>query len=601
MRMKTFAKTVALFVVMALMMVMTISAATVADVDVFFNTDTQSVEITAKHPDGAAGAGKTINVVVTDGTTDVYWNDAVADENGKVTFTFAMDPAVDATGTYVVKMGGEDLDLNAAGDSYTFVDTTDAVTFITTVDPYDAATLQTYLETTNGGLNPDPAAVEINCAPGSDYALVANKAAIAEHLAGINFYTVIVVTPAVPETPTTPAVPAVTANVYTQEHYNDFVEEFNQTVAISLLNASSVDNPVEKYKDVFGFDTSDTSWYAKLTSAQYPAIKAALSGKGFTFGNGTAVKDAFDRAVALALYNDMNQTTKGNLVDYLKHTNGTTLDTLTGTTTTGMGYTNMSLARYNALPDTYRDMVRDAMDNGTYANFADVETAYDAALDAAELAYAEALSNANPGSPSGNPGSSVIITPIAPVEPEKDLFDDLGTVSWAKEAINALAKDGIVNGVAEGKFAPNDVLTREQFVKILVGALDTEATGNVPFTDVIASEWYANFVAIAYNSGIVNGTSETEFGIGASLTREQLCTMVYRAIKASGIELEMVNNAADFVDGAEISDWAKEAVDYLYKAGVVNGVGGNAFDPQGTTTRAMGAKVIYGVLEGGVK
>ena len=77
--------------------------------------------------------------------------------------------------------------------------------------------------------------------------------------------------------------------------------------------------------------------------------------------------------------------------------------------------------------------------------------------------------------------------------------------------------------------------------------------------------------------------------------------MVYRAIKALGIELKMVNNAAAFADGAEISDWAKEAVDYLYRAGVVNGVGSNRFDPQGTTTRAMGAKVIYGVLEGGAK
>ena len=583
MRMKTFTKAVALFVVMALMMVMTISAATVTDVDVYFDTSDQSVEITAKHPDGAAGAGKTINVVVTDGTTDVYWNDAVADENGKVTFTFAMDPAVDATGTYVVKMGGEDLVINATGDSYTFVNTTDAVTFITAVNPLDdttTPTLQSYLETTNGGVN-----LDVNCAAGSDYALVANKAAIAALLDDVD-YTV------------------------DQAGYYDFLTKFNQAVAISLLNAGTVADPVATYGETFGFETAavdafdpenTAGKYALLTSAQYPAIKAALSGKGFLLDGGVDVKAAFDKAVALALYNDMNQTTKANLVNYLKYTNGTTLDTLTGTTTTGMGYTNMSLARYNALPDTYRDMVRDAMDNGTYANFADVETAYDAALDAAETAYQEALSNANPGSPSGNPGSSVIITPVAPVVPEKDLFDDLGTVSWAKEAINALAKDGIVNGVAEGKFAPNDVLTREQFVKILVGALDIKATGNVPFTDVVASEWYANFVAIAYNSGIVNGTSETEFGIGDSLTREQLCTMVYRAIKASGIELEMVNNAADFVDGAEISDWAKEAVDYLYKAGVVNGVGGNAFDPQGTTTRAMGAKVIYGVLEGGVK
>ena len=465
-------------------------------------------------------------------------------------------------------MGGAGLALNAAGDSFTFVNTSDAVTFITAINPLDdttTPTLQSYLETTNGGVN-----LDVNCALGSDYAATSAsaKTAIAALLDDVDYSV-------------------------DQAGYYDFLAKFNKAVTISLLNDGIATNVVANYKDVFGFDTSSTSWYAKLGASHYPTVEASLLGKGFALDGGDAVLEAFNRATLLALYNDMNQSTKGNLEDYITYTNA-------------QGFTNsvvMSLARYNALAsDTYKDMVRDAMADGTFASYADVERIYDAALDAAEQAYTEALNNANPG-PGGStgPSTTITVTPVTPVEPEKDLFNDLGSVDWAKEAINALAKEGIVNGVAEGKFAPDDVLTREQFVKILVGALDITASGNTPFTDVVASEWYANFVAIAYNSGIVNGTSETEFGVGASLTREQLCTMVYRAIKATGIELEMVNNAADFVDGAEISDWAKEAVDYLYRAGVVNGVGGNAFDPQGTTTRAMGAKVIYGVLEGGVK
>lgn len=577
MRMKTFTKAVALFVVMALMMVMTISAATVTDVDVSIDYSTGSVVITAMHPDGAAGAGKTVNVVVT-GATDVYWNDGVADETGKVTFTFTMDPTTDLSGTYVVDMGGAGLELKAAGDSFTYVNTSDAATFIATVDPKGAADLQTYLEGIGHTDDFDGDAnyatqFDVNCASGSDYygLTPAMKTAIATLLAGVDYYA---------------------DGVYNQADYYAFLTKFNQAVTIALLNDGVATDVVAKYDDVFGFDTSSTSWYAKLTPAQYPVVESALLNKNFGVDNGAAVLDAFNRATALALYNDMNQSTKGNLVDYITYTNA-------------QGYTNstiMSLARYNALAtDTYKDMVRDAMADGTFTSFTDVQTIYTNALAAAETAYAEALANANPGGGATGPSTTITVTPVAPVEPEKDLFNDLGSVDWAKEAINALAKDGIVNGVAEGKFAPNDVLTREQFVKILVGALDIKANGNTPFTDVVASEWYANYVAIAYNSGIVNGTSATEFGVGDSLTREQLCTMVYRAIKSLGIELEMVNSTAAFVDGAEISDWAKEAVDYLYKAGVVNGVGGNAFDPQGTTTRAMGAKVIYGVLEGGVK
>ncbi len=581
MRMKTFAKTVALFVVMALMMLMTISAATVTDVDVSFNASTRSVKITATHPDGAEGEGETINViVVANGTADVYWNDAVADEHGKVTFTFTMDPATDPSGTYVAKVGGAGIGPYAeTDDTYLFVNNSAAAAFLNEVEPKSATELQTYLEETNGGVHYD-----FNCALGSDYRRISDEygADIATILdsAVDDYYT---------------------DSVYDAEDYYALLEKFNQAVTIALLNGNAFADDVDviaKYKDVFGFETDSTDEfdtqstagkYALLSSGQRKVVEAALLGRTpqFRLDDGAEVLATFNEATALALYNDMNQSTKGNLVDYITYTNG-------------QGYPTIDLTGYNALPsDTYKDMVRDAMANATFTSFADVVRIYNEAVEEAEEAYEEAKEDDEPNGPSG-PSSSITITPVLPVVPV-DMFDDLGSVEWAKTAINELAKKGVVNGVADRTFAPNDVLTREQFVKILVGALDIKATGNVPFTDVVASEWYANFVAIAYNSGIVNGTSETEFGVGDSLTREQLCTMVYRAIKASGVELKMVNGAANFVDSAEISDWAKEAVDYLYKAGVVNGVGGNAFDPQGTTTRAMGAKVIYGVLEGGVK
>jgi len=597
MRMKTFTKAVALFVVMALMMVMTISAATVTDVGISYDYSTQSVEITATHPEGAAGAGKTVNVVVTDGTNDVYWNDGTVDSNGKVTFEFKMDPATDPSAVYGVEIGGAGLEPNLAGDAetgdtFTFANSTDAADFIRAVeallaateDASDAAALRSYLEGNTDNFDGDgnnATQFGIDCrAVVSDYAKLsdASKQEIAAFLVGD----------------------------YTEDQagYYAFQDKFDQAVTISFFNDGVVEEVVEGdfveyYKPVFGFNTSSDSWYAKLSDGQKTVVKNSLLRRTprFEFDEGAKVLEAFDKATALALYNDLSQATKANLEDYITYTNSKT-------DLAGEPYTNISLSAYNALKNlvdgSYADMVRDTMADETFTSFADVKAKFDDAVDEAEQAYLDALDDVTPSGPSG-PSSSITVTPVAPVVPEKDLFNDLGGVEWAKEAINALAKDGIVNGVAAGRFAPNDVLTREQFVKILVGALDIKAAGNAPFADVIASEWYANFVAIAYNSGIVNGVDANNFGVGQSLTREQLCTMVYRAIKATGTELKMVNSSAAFADSAEISDWAKEAVDYLYRAGVVNGVGANKFDPQGTTTRAMGAKVIYGVLEGGAK
>ena len=358
MRMKTFTKAVALFVVMALMMVITISAASVTDVEVTLDaSDNKTVTITAKHPDGAAAAGKTVNIVVTDGTTDIYWNDAEVGDDGTVTFEFEMNPATDLTGTYGVEMGGTGLDINPSddeekGDTFTFVNTASAVDFINAVNPLDSTALKAYLEGNTDNFDGDgnnATQFDVNCAAGSDYVAAPNKTAIMALLCNEDY-------------------------AVDQSGYYKFLAKFNQAVTIDLLNNGLATDVVAKYKNVFGFDTS---WYESLAPAQYPAIEAALIRQGFELYEGDKVVETFDKATALALYNNLNQATKANFIDYITYTNG-------------KGYTNpavMSLDRYNALPtDVYRDMVRDAMVNktyvnGTYATLAAVETAFDAALD----------------------------------------------------------------------------------------------------------------------------------------------------------------------------------------------------------------------------
>jgi hypothetical protein len=176
-------------------------------------------------------------------------------------------------------------------------------------------------------------------------------------------------------------------------------------------------------------------------------------------------------------------------------------------------------------------------------------------------------------------------------------FTDLSSVPWAEESITALAQRLVVNGVGDGKFNPNGHVTREQFAKMLVCALGMyTATGTSTFTDVDSSAYYAPFVNSAYTAGLANGYGST-FGVGDSITRQDLAVMLYRAMQQLGVSMPIVRTSASFSDQSSISDYAQEAVSALYSAGIIDGVGNNTFNPRGTATRAQAAKMIWGVMQ----
>lgn len=176
-------------------------------------------------------------------------------------------------------------------------------------------------------------------------------------------------------------------------------------------------------------------------------------------------------------------------------------------------------------------------------------------------------------------------------------FADLGTVSWAEEAITYLAEHGVVAGKTATEFYPNDSITREEFVKILVKALGfMNGEGTLPFNDVAEDAWYYDCIRTAYHNEIVKGITSDTFGVSRPVTRQDMSVMLYEALRKKGIELKAEDEAAAFNDEALIADYAKEAVKGLQAAGVINGLEDGCFNPAGYTTRAEAAKVIYGVL-----
>ena len=189
--------------------------------------------------------------------------------------------------------------------------------------------------------------------------------------------------------------------------------------------------------------------------------------------------------------------------------------------------------------------------------------------------------------------------PISKPEPPQThrIFSDVDDAYWAKDMIEDLYKKGIVSGKNETEFYPEDSITREEFVKLLVASINVKANGTeLAFKDVNADDWFYPYLYIAYNAEIVKGISEDMFGTGESITRQDLAVMTYNAMSVCEIDIPNNNNDTKFIDEEGISDYAKEAVAALKNAGILSGDENGMFRPTEGTTRAEAAKIIYTVL-----
>lgn len=179
---------------------------------------------------------------------------------------------------------------------------------------------------------------------------------------------------------------------------------------------------------------------------------------------------------------------------------------------------------------------------------------------------------------------------------DENVFGDVKKENWAYEYINVLYREGIVSGDENGMFYPENNITREEFVKMLVNALKlkTESDVELNFDDVDLNSWYAPFVKTAFFHKIVNGVSETSFGTGRNITREDMAVMAYRCVFK---DEQTADNRKDvFEDDGEISDYAKAAVYSMKEKGIIGGTGAGLFEPKRYSERAEAAKIIYNCL-----
>lgn len=176
-------------------------------------------------------------------------------------------------------------------------------------------------------------------------------------------------------------------------------------------------------------------------------------------------------------------------------------------------------------------------------------------------------------------------------------FTDVPEGAWYHDYVYDLVYRGVVNGMTATTYEPEGKLTRAQFVKLLACSLEEAETlktyeGQHPFTDS-EGHWAETYIAWAKDKGIVEGVSATEFDPEAPITREQMATIFGRYALKQGIELPKdAAPAESFPDADKISEYAREFVELMRIAGILNGYEDGTFRPQNTATRAEAAKLF---------
>ena len=252
---------------------------------------------------------------------------------------------------------------------------------------------------------------------------------------------------------------------------------------------------------------------------------------------------------------------------------------VTPPTCTAKGYTTHTCACGDSYVDTYVDALGHAWDNGKV-------TKEPTATETGVRTYT--CTRCHETKTESIPVVSVDVT---------QMFTEV-TKNWAYPGIQYCVTHGIMGGMGNGTFAPTGTTTRAQIVQILYNLEGTPAvSGTTPFTDLTAN-WYKPAILWAYQNNVVAGTSPTTFAPDQPVTREQIAVILTEYM-FNVLKMERTWTPADlstFPDGANVSRWAKEAMQDAVALGLINGTkapdGKVYLDPQGSAARQQVATIL---------
>jgi flavodoxin len=172
-------------------------------------------------------------------------------------------------------------------------------------------------------------------------------------------------------------------------------------------------------------------------------------------------------------------------------------------------------------------------------------------------------------------------------------FPDVPADAYYADAVAYVKEHGLMNGISDTAFSPGETTSRGMIAAILYRVAGSpDFTGGTAFPDVADTAYYAAAIRWASANNIVDGYDNGNFGPDDPMTREQFATILWRYAGRPAAE-----SGADFADEDSISSYAATAVDWARTNGIVNGVGGNRFDPKGNAIRAQAAIILQNYLE----
>ena len=176
-------------------------------------------------------------------------------------------------------------------------------------------------------------------------------------------------------------------------------------------------------------------------------------------------------------------------------------------------------------------------------------------------------------------------------------FADVKKDDWHYESVKYVYENNLMQGTGNG-FEPESKMSRAMLVTVLYRMASPEGTENThSFADVLEGQWYSDAVAWAAANGIVSGVSENKFAPNEDITREQMALIIYRFAKMQGFDVSNATDLSNFADTGDVSDWALDALCWANKTELVNGTSETKLSPKATATRAQVAAILMRFCE----
>ena len=335
------------------------------------------------------------------------------------------------------------------------------------------------------------------------------------------------------------------------------------------------------YKDIVTAPTCTEKGYTTHTCACGDSyVDTYVDALGHAWDNGKVTKEPTETETGVKTFTCTRcGETRTETMPVIPHVHSYK-DVVTAPTCTAKGYTTHTCSCGDSYVDTYVDALGHDWDSGTV-------TKEPTATETGIRTYTCTRCSATK-------------TETIPATGNVDvtqMFTDV-TKNWAYPGIQYCVTHGIMGGMGDGTFAPTGTTTRAQIVQILYNLEGTPAvSGTTPFTDLTAN-WYKPAILWAYQNNVVAGTSPTTFDPDQPVTREQIAVILTQYM-FHVLKMNRTWTPADlskFPDGAQVSSWAKEAMQDAVALGLINGTKASDdmvyLDPQGSATRQQVATIL---------